>query len=127
MLAPKIFLLLAASVLTTVSAQLFLKKGVASLGQLYFSFSFSGIMSIIFRILQSGWLMAGLTLFGISFLIWILILSKLQLNMIYPVIVSLNYCLIALASWFLFREYLSFVQILGITVIIFGTFLVLFK
>lgn len=122
---PQIFLMLVASVLTTVSAQLCLKKGVAGLGDL--NFSFSNIFSLIFRILQNGWLIAGLFFLGISFLIWIFVLSKFQLNVIYPVMVSLNFSLITVASWFLFKEYLSFVQILGIAVIIFGTFLVLFK
>ena len=124
---PKIFFVLAASILATVSAQMFLKKGVSGLGQLNLTFSLSSVISLIFRILQSGWLMAGLFLLGISFLIWIFILSKFQLNMIYPIMVSLNFSFITLASWFLFREYLGFFQILGIAIIIFGTFLVLFK
>lgn len=122
---PQIALVLAASILTTVSAQLFLKKGVLSMGNL--NFSFSNIFSFIFRIIQNGWLMTGLFFFGISFLIWIFILSKLQLNMAYPVVVSINFCLITLASWLLFKEYLGIAQILGIAAIIFGVFLVLFK
>ena len=120
---PKIFFALAVSILATVSAQLFLKKGVSGLGQL--SFSFHGIFSFVLKILQSGWLMAGLFLLGISFFVWIFILSKFQLNMIYPIMVSLNYSFITVAAWFLFREYISPVQILGIVIIIFGTFLVL--
>lgn len=124
---PKIFFVLAASILTTVGAHLFLKKGVLGFGQLNFSFSLPSIFSFIFRILQSGWLVVGLLLFGVSFLIWIFILSKLQLNMAYPVVVSLNFCLITVASWLIFKEYLAPLQILGIAIIIFGTFLVLFK
>lgn len=122
---PQIVLILAASVITTVSAQLFLKKGVLSMGNL--NFSFPNIFSFVFRILQNGWLMTGLFLFGISFLIWIFILSKFQLNMAYPVVVSINFCFITVASWFLFKEYLGYFQILGIAAIIFGVFLVLFK
>lgn len=122
---PKIFLVLIASILTTVSAQLLLKKGVQALGNLNFSFSFSGISSFIFRILQSGWLMSGLALFGISFLIWIFILSKFQLNVAYPIVVSINFFLIAVASWFLFKEYLVVRQILGIAFIALGVFLLL--
>ena len=122
---PQIFFILAASILTTVGAQLFLKKGVLGLGNLNFSLSFSSIFSFIVRILQSGWLMAGLSLFGISFLVWILVLSKLQLNIAYPVVVSVNFLLITVASWFLFKEYLAFWQILGIAFIILGVFLLL--
>jgi len=119
------FLLLAASILVTVSAQLFLKKGTLMLGKL--EPSFLNFFALIPKVLQNIWLMAGIVLFGISFLLWIFILSKFQLNIAYPVLVSLNFCLITIVSWFLFREYLSLIQILGIAIIIFGVFLLLTK
>lgn len=118
-------LLLNLSVLTTVSAQLLIKKGVLRLGN--FEFSFAGFLNLILSLLQNIWLMTGLFFFGLSFLLWIVLLSKLQLNIIYPVVVSLNLCLITIFSWILFKEYLSLTQILGIAVIIAGTFLVLSK
>lgn len=118
-------LILAASVLTTVTAQLLLKKGVMGLGNL--SVSGSNIIPLIFKLIQNGWLIAGLFFFGLSFFIWIVVLSKFQLNIVYPALVSVNFSLITIASWILFKEYLSLVQILGIGIIIFGTFLVFFK
>ncbi|MBI2625265.1 MAG: transporter [Candidatus Nealsonbacteria bacterium] len=122
---PLRFLLIFLSVLVTVTAQLFIKMGVVSLGK--FSISFGSLPDLILRVLQNIWIMGGLILFGLSFALWILILSRLQLNVIYPVIVSLNFSLIAIVSWFLFKEYLSLVQVLGIIIIIFGVFLVLPK
>lgn len=120
-----IFLILTASILTTVGAQLFIKKGVLGLEQ--FDLSLSGFFNFIFGLLHNIWVMVGLFLFGLSFLLWIVVLSKFQLNIIYPVVVSLNFCLITVFSWFLFKEYLSPIQILGIMIIIAGTFLVLSK
>lgn len=118
-------LLLAMSVLTTVGAQLCLKQGVLNLGTL--NFSLSGFFLLILRVLQNFWLVGGLFLFGISYLLWLLLLSKFQLSVIYPITVGFNFCLITIASWFLFKEYLSPIQILGIAIIMLGVFLVLPK
>ena len=83
----------------------------------------ANIFSLIPRVFQSGWLMGGLVLFGISFLVYLFALSKFQLNIVYPVLVSAGIVLIALASWALFKESLSLLQVLGIILIIFGIFL----
>lgn len=118
-------LFLVISIFTTVGAQLCLKHGVSSLGA--FNLSLSGFFLLILRVFQNIWLLGGLFLFGISFLLWLVLLSKLQLNILYPVSVGSNFCLITIASWFLFKEYLSPIQILGIAVIMLGVFLVLPK
>ena len=120
-----IFLILIVSIFTTVGAQLCLKKGVLALGD--FDFTFSAFFYLISRIFQNLWLAGGVVLFAISFFLWIFVLSKLQLNIAYPIAIALNFSLITIASWFLFKEHLSLPQILGIVTIICGTFLVLFK
>lgn len=121
----QIFLIVIFSILTTVSAQLCLKKGLLGMGNL--DFSLSGLSRLLLMLFQNVWLLGGLFLFGVSFLFWLFVLSKFQLSMIYPVVVSCNFCLIAIASWFLFKEHLSSFQIIGIAVIIFGIFLVMSK
>ena len=121
----QIVLLFAISVSATVGAHLFFKKGVLKLGTL--QFSFPGIFFTILSILQNAWILIGMVLFGISFLSWLFIISRLQLNIAYPVIISTEAVLVTVASWFLFKEYLSFWQISGIAVIIFGIFLLLTK
>ena len=117
----QIFLLLAISILATTGAELCFKKGVLKMGEL--QFSFSGIFSLIPQILQNLWRILGMFLLGISFLLWIFILSKLQLNIAYPIAVSLQVSLISLGAWFFFHEYLSTFQILGIIFVIAGIFL----
>ena len=117
--------LLIISILSTVGAQLCLKQGVLALGTL--NVSLSGFFLLILRVFQNIWLTVGLFLFGISFLLWLFLLSKFQLNVVYPVTVGFNFGLITIASWFLFKEYLSPVQILGIALIMLGVFLVLPK
>ena len=115
------FLVLLIPIFTASAAQLCFKKGILGLGSL--DFSLSGLLGLIPRIFQSGWLITGIILFGISFLVYLFVLSKFQLNIAYPILVSAGIILIALASWVLFREPLSLLQILGIIFIIFGIFL----
>jgi multidrug transporter EmrE-like cation transporter len=117
---PTIFVLLV-SIITASTAQIFLKKGVSSLGDL--SFSFSNVLYLIFNILRNGWLFGGMLLFVISFLFYLFVLSKLRLNFAYPVMVSVGIILVAIGSWFFLGEYLSWRQIIGVILIIFGIFL----
>ncbi|MFH1423760.1 MAG: EamA family transporter [Candidatus Nealsonbacteria bacterium] len=115
-------LLLALCILITVTANLFVKKGILILGNL--ELSFSNFLGLIPRVLQNVWLMAGLFLSGTAFLLWLFLVSKLQLNIAYPIVVSLNLCFIVIASWFLFKEYLSLFQVLGIVIVIIGVLVV---
>lgn len=115
-------LFLIASIAITVTAQLFLKKGVLKLGQI--SFSSADFLGTISQAAQNIWIMAGLFLFGVGFFLWIFILSRFQLNLAYPIVVSLNFIFIAIGSWLLFQEDLSPLQIFGILIIIIGVLFV---
>lgn len=119
----QVFLLLIIDIFTTAGAQLCFKKGVLAWGKL--DFSLSQVLSLIPRIFQNAWIMLGIFLFGISFILWLFILSRLQLNVAYPIALSSGVIITTLMAWLLFKEYLSLVQILGITVIIIGIFLLL--
>ena len=119
----QVFLLLLFSILTTASAQICFKRGMIDFGSL--GFSTSNLLYLIPRIFQNLWLMSGIFLFGLSFLLWLFIISKLQLNVAYPIAISCEVTLVTIASWLLFKEYLSPIQILGIAVIITGIFLLL--
>jgi len=120
---PQVFLLLLFSILTTAGAQLLFKRGMIDFGSL--DFSVNNFLFLIPRIFQNLWLMAGIFLFGISFLLWLFIISKLQINIAYPIALSCEVSLVTIISYFLFREYLSPIQIVGIAVIITGIFLLL--
>jgi len=116
------YLFLAISICITVSAQLLIKRGVLSLGDL--DFSISNVFNLIPKIAQNIWLLSGLFLFAVSFFLWLFIISRLKLSIAYPISTSLSFCFIILASWFIFKEQLLPIQILGIIIIIVGIFLV---
>lgn len=117
------YLILLVSILSTVTAQLFLKRGVLDLGNL--NISINSFLGLIPRIFQNVWLLGGLFLYGISFFLWLFIISKIKLNTAYPIAASLNFSLVVIFSWLFLKEQILPVQILGIAVIIFGIFLLL--
>lgn len=119
------YALILIAVLTNVGAHLFLKKGVSIFTGT--QISFISFISLIPKIFQNIWLILGLSLFAISFLLYLLVLSKVQLNIIYPILVGSGIILITLTSWSFFDEYLSPTQIIGISIIILGIFLILPK
>jgi len=64
-------------------------------------------------------------LLGVAFLLWLFVISRIKLNVAYPVVASLTIGLIALFSWLFFKEHLELIQVLGIALIIFGILLLL--
>ncbi|MDP2946977.1 MAG: SMR family transporter [Nanoarchaeota archaeon] len=117
------FLFLGITVFFTVLSHLCLKKGVLGLGDL--NFSFDNFISLFSRILQNYWLVSGIFLIGISFIFWLFVISRIKLNLAYPIATGLNVALIVIFSWIFLKEHLLPIQILGIVVIIFGIFLIL--
>lgn len=114
-----IYLLLILDIFLTVSAQLSLRAGAIKLGG-------SGLsLSIVLEPLKNAFLFLGLVLYGVSFFLYVFILSKLQLNVVYPVATGAILIFITLASYLFFKETLNTVQAVGIGAILIGIFLVL--
>jgi multidrug transporter EmrE-like cation transporter len=111
------------SILAAATAQLSIKKGVSFLGPL--EFSLNNLGGLIFQVLKNFYIVFGLFLLGVSFMLWIFVISKKQLNIVYPVSASFTIILVTVFSWFLFKEQLSFYHIAGIFLIILGIFLLL--
>lgn len=65
----------------------------------------------------------GLGLYGISTILWIIALKKVELSYAYPM-VSLGYVLVFIASYFLFNEPISWLRMGGIVFIMAGIVLV---
>lgn len=114
------YILLGVAIITTVLSQLLFKHGVLTLGEL--NFSISNLFSLLINILKNPFLLTGLFFYGISFLIWLFVLSRMNLSLVYP-ITSLNFVLVIVASYFLFGEKLSLFQYFSVFLIILGVIL----
>lgn len=108
------------SVFLGAIGQVLVKWGAVNL-----QLNFSGVYLLpsILSILKNLPVMCGVLSYGISFLLWIKVLSKVELSYAYPM-VSIGYVLIMFFSYFFFKENISMIRILGVVFIIIGVILV---
>lgn len=69
----------------------------------------------------------GFSLYALSFLMFIFILSKFKLNVAYPLATALFFVYINLASYFILKESFSVQQVIGIIFCMFGVVLIALK
>lgn len=118
------FVLFFISLLIGLAGQLLLKKGMTHIGEVtLFSNGIKHFFKTVWTMFTSKTVLAGVLLFGCSTLLWLVILSGLELSYIYPM-VSLNYVLTALASRMIFKEKITKMRWLSIAVIIVGVIFV---
>lgn len=113
-----IYLLLILDICFSVAAQLLLRVGAKQ-------FSGGFTLALIPEVLRNRYLLGGMTLFGISFFLYVVVLSRLQINVAYPVAAGTGLVLITAFSYFFLNEFLTMRQVAGIGAIAAGIFLVL--
>lgn len=116
-----IFALILCGVLLNASAQLLLKAGMNQIG--HFEFTFANAMPIGLKVIANPPIITGLFMYVLSVVVWLLVLSRVQVSFAYPMI-SLGYIVNALAAYYLFGEPLTSLRMLGIFVIIAGVYMV---
>jgi multidrug transporter EmrE-like cation transporter len=113
-----IALLIVLENILAVAAQLSLRRGAMHLQDATLS------VSIVLEPLRNPYILLGLVLHGLSFFLYIFILSKLRLNVLYPVTTGLSILLITILSVWLLGERLGAAQLVGIAAIAGGIGLV---
>lgn len=116
-----VFLLLMLGVLLNASAQLLLKMGMTRIGE--FEFQLSNVLPIGVQIASNIPILLGIAAYVISVFVWMLVLSRVDVSMAYPM-VSLGYVVNAIAAFYLFAEPLSALRVGGIFIILIGVFMV---
>lgn len=106
-----------------VFGQLFMKKGMNSIGVVELKDIFSKrIFSIIFQ----KYVFIGIVLYLFASVIWLAVLSQAELSFAYPLI-GIGYIFTALLAWVFFKENLTFIRFFGILLIIGGVYLIVLK
>jgi drug/metabolite transporter (DMT)-like permease len=77
----------------------------------------------LFRAVTSPVVLGGLALYAGGALLWLVILSRADLSVAYPM-VSLSYVMIAVLSWLLFQEPLTITKLAGTGLILVGVYIV---
>lgn len=104
-----------------VGGQTMLKLGLNEIGGISL-FSGNPIQSLL-GIFRTPWVVIGFVCYGLSALLWLDVLSKLDFSLAYPM-VSLTYVFSQVIGRFLFHETISPIRILGVILILGGLSLV---
>lgn len=107
------FVFIAFSTVFGIFGQLLLKRGMNIISA---TDSGSGMIQ---RMVLSPWVIGGLVVYGTGVIFWLLALSNFELSYVYP-FASLSYIGIIVGSYFLFRERITMMRVVGIAVIIIG-------
>jgi multidrug transporter EmrE-like cation transporter len=113
------YFLLAVSISLAVAGQLLMKQGMMIFGK----YPISQIAQKLIPMFMQPYVFFGLACFGISSIFWLAVLSRIDLSFAYP-LVSIGYVVVALVSYFFFKENVSLIRWMGIATICFGVFLI---
>jgi multidrug transporter EmrE-like cation transporter len=114
------FLLFLAAVLVSSGGQAFLKLGALKLGPV----EAGNAVEKVLNILRTPELLFGLVLYGISAVLFILVLTRVKLSVAAPA-VSITYIISVLIGYFFFKEPISGRHLIGFALIICGVILVI--
>ena len=115
------FAFLLTGVLLNAAAQLLLKAGTNATGVI--TLTRDNWLSTFLGMATEGHFVAGIALYAISVVVWILGLSRVPVSIAYPML-SLGYVVNAIAAHYLFGEAVTLARWLGIGFIIEGVWLV---
>ena len=108
--------LLLTSVVFAVAGQITLKTAMDNIGRIGKGSAFGETLT---RALKEPRLWLGLTIFGISAIFWLVVLSRVRLSVAYPV-VGISYILIVFLARFGLNEHVPALRWVGVTVIAIG-------
>lgn len=101
------------SVFFNAVAQIFMKLGAQNKESLLET----GEM-ILFAYLNN-YILIGLLFYAISIILWIEALTKVQVSIAYPML-SLGYIFVTIMAYFFFKEEITTIKVIGLTIIILG-------
>lgn len=104
------------SCIFTVLGQLSLKQGMNVIGK-------TPGGSVPLRMATSIWVIGGLGVYALGVVTWTLALSGAELSKVYP-FASLAYVGIVIGSFFVFKEPVSRLRLIGVAVIIVGLIII---
>ena len=110
------FLLGLISIMLLSAGQTSLKYGLNAIGGV----SLSDSMSFL-KLFQTPWVIVGFVLYGLSSILWLDVLSKLDFSLAFPM-VGLTYVFTLLIGRFFFGETIGWERMLGVAFIITGVF-----
>lgn len=122
-MSSKSMVLILVAVLLGVVGQLLLKMGITQVGTLAFGSDLAGLIQLGLRVFGNLKVLGGFAAYGLSSLFWIVVLSKVDLSLAYPML-ALNYVLVPLTAWLFLGEQVPTLRWLGAGVVIIGVVII---
>lgn len=113
----KNILLILSSVALNALAQLFIKQGMAKIGVV--SLKLEQLWHMFLASFTNLPLISGMMCYAVSIVLWMVVLSKVNVSLAYPFL-SVGYIITAILAYFLFNEPLTIQKCIGIAIICLG-------
>lgn len=113
------YILLLINILLLVLGQTLWKTGLAGVEMKF------DLMSLV-KLFLNPYIFGGLVIYGVATVIWLYILSKAELSLVYP-LQSLSYVIAAIIAVLVFKENIPMTRWAGISLIIVGAYFVSLK
>lgn len=110
--------LILSGVVLNAAAQLCLKQGMNLIGGV--SLDANGILTLVFKAATNMPILFGIFLYFISFVVWLVVLSRVEVTIAYPML-SIGYIIAAVIGYFFMGETMGVWKIAGILTICLGT------
>ncbi len=100
------------AILLGAAGQICLKFGLADLGA-------KSLFVVITAMFRNWFVLGGFLAYGASSLLYLFVLSRLDVSYAYPM-VALNYIFVTILAWLILKESVPAVRILGLAIILVG-------
>ena len=105
------------SIMLLSAGQTSLKYGLTAINGVSLSDGLAGV----FKLFQTPWVIVGFFLYGVSAILWLDVLSKLDFSLAFP-LVGLTYVFTLLIGRYFFGETVGWERVVGVGFILFGVF-----
>ncbi len=114
-------LLLIPAILSSTTGQLFLKMGMAQVGD--FAFTPDAVLAVLPQVALNPLIWIGFAGFSGGTVFWLGVLSRAPLSLAYPIL-ALSYFVVVVEAWLFLNEEVSWLRLFGVAVIVVGVVIV---
>jgi drug/metabolite transporter (DMT)-like permease len=120
----KVFIICAISTIVTIASQLCLKKGMMQVGEISFD-RLSHLFPLTIQVFSNYFILLGVGMAVVAALLWLIVLSRVNLSVALPISGGIFYILLVFSSWLFLREQVSVLHWVGTIVICLGVWMIL--
>jgi drug/metabolite transporter (DMT)-like permease len=115
-------LLVLISCLLGVSGQILLKMGMDRLGVIEIS-GLAAAWQMALRVFGTPSVILGFACYGVSSIVWLVVLSRLDVSLAYPLL-ALNFILVPFFAWMILGEQVPSLRWVGVGIVLVGVTIV---